>query len=246
MHQSGIETVNPPPDDIRAGSRGRPTAINVDPVERWISVIAGGALLFSGLRRRSLKLLLGGGVLLYRGGTGVCPVYGVLQSSPEVPLKDGLQLEETVTVEKSPAEVYALWRRLENLPRFMSHLDSVTEYDHCSRWVAKIPSPLPLAWEAAIVNDQANRKISWRSLPGSRIDHAGAVLFHAVSARNATVVKVIFSYRPPGGSAGAAIAKLLETVTERQIREDLRAFKAVAEAGEKPTIAGQSSGQAVR
>jgi uncharacterized membrane protein len=51
---------------------------------------------------------------------------------------------------------------------------------------------------------------------------------------------------PPAGSVGKAVAKLLAILTEQQFREDLRAFKAVTESGEKPTITGQSSGVRLR
>ena len=57
--------------------------------------------------------------------------------------------------------------------------------------------------------------------------------------------KLIFKYQPPAGSAGAAVAKLLNLVTKNQIQADLRAFKAVAETGERPTIKGQPSGRAI-
>ena len=65
-------------------------------------------------------------------------------------------------------------------------------------------------------------------------------------ARNLTEVKIIMSYRPPLGTAGQAVAKLIGRLTEHQIREDLRAFKTMAEAGEKPTIAGQPVGPSPR
>src|SRR5207247_10006802 len=115
MHQSRVEAVNFASDDIR--SPGRTPEINVDPAERGISIIAGAALLFSGLRRQSLPFLVGGGALLYRGVSGVCPVCSVLQSSAGAPLKDGLQAEATTTARTSPTEACALWRRVEDLPR---------------------------------------------------------------------------------------------------------------------------------
>jgi uncharacterized membrane protein len=151
-----------------------------------------------------------------------------------------------MTINKPPQGVYPLWRDLENLPRFMSHLESVVPVTRQrSHWVARIPAPLRLEWDAIVVEDEENRKISWRSLPDSSVDHAGSVLFHHLPARNLTEVKIILSYRPPLGPAGAAVAKLFSGLTEHQIREDLRAFKTVAEAGEKPTIAGQPSGASV-
>ena len=244
MHQGRFEALDPAPDDVRPSGASKSPEINVDPTERGMSIAAGGLLLLCGLRRGSLPLVLGGGALLYRGASGNCPLYRALESSRGASLKRGLQVEETITVHKAPEEVYALWRRLEDLPRFMSHLESVTALnDRQSHWVAKLPAPFRLEWNATIIDDQENRRISWQSLPGSSIHHTGSVFFHAVPARNSTEVKVIFSYHPPAGSAGAAIAKLFETLTEHQIREDLRAFKAVVETGEKPTIAGQPSGR---
>jgi len=54
---------------------------NVGPTERWVSMIAGGALALYGLARRSLAggvlTALGAG-LAYRGVTGHCPVYETL------------------------------------------------------------------------------------------------------------------------------------------------------------------------
>jgi len=233
--------LRPAPDDVRPP---RSDDVNLAAVERGISAACGTLLVLSGLRRRSLPILIGGSALIYRGATGVCPVYRAIESQAGAPLSDGLQVEETITVNKPPEFVYALWRRLENLPRFMSHIESVTvTVGNQSHWVAKLPAPLRLEWDAEIVNEQENKKLSWRSLPGSRIDHSGTVFFHFVPSRNSTEVKVILTFKPPAGSIGASIARLLNFLTKSQIRSDLRAFKAVAETGEKPTTIGQPSGR---
>jgi uncharacterized membrane protein len=240
MYKSGSEAMTPAPDDIRRSSRRSKNEANVPTGERYLSLLAGSVLLLSALRRRSLILLAGSGALLYRGASGFCYVYNLLGVSPE---SQGLQIEETVTVNKPPEEVYRAWRRLENLPRFMSHLESVTPVDERqSHWVAKISGPLKLEWDAIIVEDEPNKKISWRSVAESRVDHSGSVLFRHLPARNLTEVKIIMSYRPPLGPAGEAVAKLIGRLTEHQIRQDLRAFKTMAEAGEKPTIEGQPVG----
>jgi len=57
---------------------------NVGNIERWGSLIGGGALLaYTLLRRRRLSplsgsLALGAATLLFRGATGHCPAYGAL------------------------------------------------------------------------------------------------------------------------------------------------------------------------
>ena len=62
--------------------------VNVGDVERWLSVLGGGALALCTLRRflGPLVLLAGAGALLYRGLTGHCALYqtmGVSTASQE-------------------------------------------------------------------------------------------------------------------------------------------------------------------
>ncbi len=56
--------------------------INVGPLERWGSVLAGAGLVFLGLTRRrripGVALAMTGAGLAWRGITGHCDVYGVL------------------------------------------------------------------------------------------------------------------------------------------------------------------------
>lgn len=54
-----------------------PRPVNVGTLERWASLIGGGALVLYGLRRSlgSLAVAVGGGALIYRALTGHCPVY---------------------------------------------------------------------------------------------------------------------------------------------------------------------------
>jgi len=245
MYQSSPPTLSPALDDIWSNPSSE-WDVSLSTTERRISTLSGGLLLFMGLRRRSLPLLGGGGVLLRRGVTGKCPVYRRLREAG-VASRNGLQIEESITVYRPADQVYALWRRLENLPRFMSHLESINVLSgNRSHWIARLPTPFRLEWDAEIVEDQPPKKLSWRSLPGGSIQHSGSVLFRAVPERESTEVKVIFDYRPPAGRAGAAVAKLLNLVTTNQIRSDLRTFKAVAETGERPTTAGQPTGHLLR
>lgn len=245
MHQSRSETVIPARDDVWSTGLSEAHNVNVGPVERALSIVSGAMLSLSGLRRGSVPRLLAGGTLVYRGITGSCPIYRTIESRSRISLLNGLQIEESVTVNKPIHQVYSLWRRLENLPRFMSHIESVTPAgENRSHWVAKLTSPFRLEWDAEIVDDEENKKLSWRSLSGSSIEHTGTVFFHTAPAERGTEIKIILTYTPPGGSAGAAVAELLRRITKNQIRTDLRGFKAVAETGEKPTSAIRWSARA--
>jgi uncharacterized membrane protein len=245
MYQSRPEAMTPARDDVWSTGSSNGHKANVGPVERALSILAGATLSFSGLRRVSVARLLAGGALIYRGVTGFCPCYRAIESRSGVSLLNGLQIEQSVTVNKPVHQVYSLWRRLENLPRFMSHIESVTPAgDNRSHWVAKLAPPFRLEWDAEIVDDEENKKLSWRSLSSSSIDHTGTVFFHAAPAGRGTEIKILLTYVPPGGSAGAAAAELVRRITRNQIRSDLRTFKAVAETGEKPTGAIHYSARA--
>ena len=125
--------------------------------------------------------------------------------------------------------MYDYWRKLENLPQIMSHLESVTVLDDKrSRWVAKAPLGTHVEWEAEIVNDKPGQRIGWHSLPGATVDNAGSVQFESLDG-DKTRVHVALSYRPPAGPLGAAVAKLFGEEPGQQIAEDLQNFKATFE-----------------
>ena len=145
----------------------------------------------------------------------------------------GIHASGTCIVNRSPEEVYTFWRRFENLPRFMRHLESVEDLGGGrSRWRARGPAGMEVQWEATIVADDPGRVITWRSLEGSDVDNAGAVRFESAPGGRGTIVKVNMEYMPIGGALGAAVAKLFGEEPEQQMDDDLRRFKQVMEVGE--------------
>ena len=144
-----------------------------------------------------------------------------------------MHVRESIRLEVPLAEAYAFWRRLENLPRFMTHLDRVTESSNGrSHWVAVGPAGLAVEWDAEIINEVENNLIAWRSLAGSDVVTAGSVKFGAARAGRCTEVSVHLQYAPPAGKAGAVIASLFGREPSQTVREDLRHFKQLLEAGE--------------
>lgn len=228
--------------------------INVGKTERLVSGIAGAAVIVLALRRKRLRglLLPIGGSLLSRAVSGRCPVNQALgrntaraeRAGPaaSVDRGQGIKVERTITVSRPRAEVYRFWRQLENLPRFMDHLESVTVIDeNRSHWVAKAPAGTRVEWDASIHNEIENELIAWRSLPGSDVDNAGSV--HFTPAGNTTEVRVVLSYDPPAGKLGSAVAKLLGEEPGQQVEEDLRRFKQVMEAAETPARSRKPAGR---
>lgn len=226
--------------------------INVGQLERVASALGGGLLAAWGLRRFSLPRLLTaatGGVLLYRGLTGHCPGYEQMGvSTAETGRATALEIDEAVTVNKPREEVYDFWRELENLPRFMRHIESVEALDEKrSRWTARVPK-VPkdvgtISWEAEITEDAPNERIAWRSLARADIQNAGTVRFKDAPEGRGTEVHAQIRYRPPAGDVGALVTRLLDPANEQMVREDVRRFKHILEAGEAPKIEGQPTGK---
>jgi uncharacterized membrane protein len=143
----------------------------------------------------------------------------------------GIHVRESIRLELPIDEAYRFWRRLENLPRFMTHLRSVTETSaRQSHWVADGPAGLAVEWDAEIINEVPGKVIGWRSLDGSTVVTAGAVNFDAVDAAT-TNVSVHLQYSPPAGKAGAFVASLFSRAPEQTIREDLQRLKQLLETG---------------
>ena len=148
----------------------------------------------------------------------------------------GLHLRESVRIERPVEDVFRYWRRLENLPRFMRHVEQVSERSPgMSHWVVRGPAGLRVEWDAEIINEVPNRLIGWRSVPGSDVVTAGSVQFATVRGGRSTQVTVHMQYAPPAGRAGAWLATLFGRRPSATMREDLRRFKQFLEAGEYAT-----------
>ena len=209
------------------------SGININEKERLASFVGGSVLALLGLRKRGLvgyALAFAGGTLMYRGATGHCDVYGKLgigskNETADVPGHGGVLVQHSVTVTAAPDEVYAFWRDYSNLPKFMNHLETVTQFDDkTSHWVAKAPIGTQVAWDAETVRDEPGKLIAWRSLEGATIPNSGSVRFLPTDD-GGTEVKVTLEYEPPGGALGAIVAKFFGEEPQVQITEDLNRFK---------------------
>jgi uncharacterized membrane protein len=142
-------------------------------------------------------------------------------------------ITKSITVARPRSEVYAFWRDFENLPRFMRHVESVQNLGGGrSHWVAKGIAGTDREWDAELVEDKPNERVSWRTIgAGDTARHAGTVSFLSVGD-SATEVRVDIEYDPPAGALGASIARLFGEEPSQQIEEDLERFKRVLETGD--------------
>jgi uncharacterized membrane protein len=195
--------------------------------------VGGSALALLGLTRKSkagLAVAATGGFLAYKGAQST-------PSSEKTPAKAVFNINCT------PEQAYQFWHNFENLPRFMRHLQSVKMVgDKRSEWVAEGPMGTPVQWTAETTQDVTNQRIAWRSLPGSQLMNSGSVEFKSGGPGRGTVVVAKMEYSAPAGPLGRAVATLTGKHPEFTIREAVRRFKAILEAGEAPTTLQQPHG----
>ena len=145
-----------------------------------------------------------------------------------------IRIAQSIIVGRRPEEVYGFWRSFENLPRFMNHLESVKETSNGqTHWKTRAPGGSSVEWDAEITADEPNRRISWRSLPGSTVENSGTVWFERATGDRGTLIRVEMEYRPPFGKIGSVAASLFRENPKQQMYDDLRAMKQVLEVGEK-------------
>lgn len=154
-----------------------------------------------------------------------------------------INVEKSITVNRSPEDCYRFWRNFDNFPRFMKHLESVQVINESrSHWVAKAPVGTSVEWDADIIEDQLGKILSWRSAEGAEVPNSGTIRFETPPNGRGCIVRVHMQYHPPGGQAGVLIAKLFGEEPSLQIDSDLRRFKQLIETGEITTTQGQPSG----
>ena len=209
--------------------------------KRLLSLAFGSGLVLGTTVRRSLPLALTGAVLLYHGATGRWLFTGMLnrlggfprrQRRTSVSHESGIKIERSVTIRKSPEELYRFWRELENLPRFMSQHALVQRISNLrSHWQIKSIAGATFEWDAEVINDLPNELIAWRSLEGGDLDHAGSVHFEGEGG-GATRVTVVMEYRPPAGRLGAEVARLFGQEPSQVLEKDLQRLKELSESGQ--------------
>ncbi|WP_406696340.1 SRPBCC family protein [Singulisphaera sp. Ch08] len=115
------------------------------------------------------------------------------RSDSAVPRWGGREIDVTgsITINRPAEELYRFWRNFENLPRIMTHLESVqVTGDRRSHWKAKAPVGSTVEWDAEITEDRPNELIAWRSLEGADVENSGAVRFVPAPGGRGTEVHV--------------------------------------------------------
>lgn len=201
---------------------------NVSNTERAVSCLAGSLLVYDTISRKKGRIpkAVLAGYFLFRGITGHCGLYSAIGKTKPDNRSRNVNIQVTLQVDRPREEVYALWRKLENLALFMEHLELVNSIDeNISVWEARIPGGVgTVRWRSEIVKEIPGELLGWQSIPGSSIENAGKVTFEDTS-QGGTLLHVVVSYHAPWGIPGEGIARIFNPYFEQLVKDDILNFK---------------------
>ncbi|HET8622957.1 MAG TPA: SRPBCC family protein, partial [Gemmatimonadales bacterium] len=209
---------------------------NWAPATRVWTTLAGATALWWAARRRDAPATLiglAGLTLLARGATNT-PVKRLVGVGSG---RRAVDIQKSITIDASPAQVFAFLTEWEEWPRWMSHIREVRVDDRFgepvrTHWVVDGPLGVPVSWDAITTHLVPNEEIGWETVPGAAVRHSGII--RLVPVDGATRVDVLMSYNPPAGVMGHAVAASVGRDPKRQMDADLARLKTTIETGQPP------------
>ena len=143
--------------------------------------------------------------------------------------------QKSIEVDLPISTVYNQWTQFEDFPHFMEGVERVTQLDDRRlHWVAEIAGARE-EWDAEIVDQEPDRRISWRSTSGTT--NAGVVAFQPLGP-SSTRVTLDLDVEPEGlkEKAGEKLG-----FVSKQVEGDLKRFKEFIESRNVETGAWRGS-----
>lgn len=141
-------------------------------------------------------------------------------------------MTKSLVIRAPREEVFRLWTALEDFPRFMDQVDRV-EVDPAeprrSAWEVHGPGGVPVTFTAEVTQEVPEKLLSWRTLPGSTLDHTGTAEFEKLDD-GITRLRLQICYQPPAG-ARRVLAGILGNDVKQRLNRDLVRFKSLLEDG---------------
>ncbi|MBF1988323.1 SRPBCC family protein [Fischerella thermalis] len=137
-------------------------------------------------------------------------------------------LEHTVQMEvEAPIDlVWSLWSNLEQMPRWMKWIDSVTvpeDNPDISLWKLK-SGGFEFTWKSRILKVIPHQIIQWESIDG--LPNRGAIRFY--DRHTSSIVKLTVAYAIPGILGKIMDSLFLGRLVESTLHADLERFKQYA------------------
>ena len=137
-------------------------------------------------------------------------------------------IEKIIEVDRPVSAVYGQWARSQDFPQFMQGIREVQMLDDKQLgWKAKIGGKA-LEWDAEILEQVPDRRISWSSISGAR--NSGTVTFVSLTPAKTRVI-LYLSYDPKGilENLGANLG-----IVSTRVKGDLDRFKKFVESRVAP------------
>ena len=205
----------------------------------WGAMLAGAALSVYGWTRRSAS-----GVALGVAGGAIA-----LKAASAGPIAELVGTETSVShgiiVMCSSEEIFRLWKQTERIPQWMENVRSVTRLDERRDLFSRVhPEAGILEWTTEVTDERPHHWLRWRavSATGSDYDLRGSLVLSQLGLTRGTLVTLTLQYKMHTGLLHSGAPIIIGPDPQRHVRESLRKFKMLLEAGEIATIRGQSHG----
>lgn len=130
-------------------------------------------------------------------------------------------VEKSVDVNVPLRTCYDQWTQFEDFPEFMPGVHEVKQLDATHlHWKADIFGRT-VEWEAEITEQEVDKRISWKSLSGSK--SAGTVRFEPLD-EDRTRVRLVMAYEPQGPVENAGNAMGLVGVHVQRAVDEFKRF----------------------
>jgi uncharacterized membrane protein len=150
-----------------------------------------------------------------------------------------LWVRTSALIQGDRLELYTRWRDVERAPEWQEQITrvSVTD-DFNSHWVMESDGKAT-EWDSEILADEPGKRIAWRTTGGDS-QNAGEVIFEGAPGDRGTIVTVLQEFHM--GKLASAWETFVGRNPKQAVIENLRHFKALAEAREIPRTQGQPHG----
>jgi uncharacterized membrane protein len=148
-----------------------------------------------------------------------------------------LRLQSGIQIGRPVNEVFNVWHRLQELPRFSPMIKEVQVSGMRSHWRVNI-NGREFQWDAELIQVVPNEALGWKSITGPK--HSGRVSFSPLL--NETIVNITMNYAPRMRlfRRALSIGERLEQVINRVLRD----FKTAMEDGKGAELPLRATGTA--
>jgi len=213
---------------------------NVGDAERVVSSVVGGALLLSALRTPtpgSAARLLGATALLHRGVTGHCYLYSAMGRSTAGSSLERAAVQQSITIGKSPEELYRFWQEPKNMSAIMKDFAQVEDAGGGRwRWTVSFPGARKLSWTTSPTAQRPGELIAWRTEADAPFVHEGSLRLRKAPRDLGTEVTLSMSFGAEHGPLRKLTGRLFKTIPRALEETILRHAKSLIEAGEIPSL----------